>query len=119
MVRLGLIGSGSIGAFHAESIARRIHGAELAAVADRSVGWGAEPAEEGLDVLDEQLGLFERGKVATAIELAPVHDMVGALSEASHGSGEIGSEDGDTGGGRGVCGDGCRRRVEGLPVEAG
>ncbi|MGO3884678.1 MAG: Gfo/Idh/MocA family oxidoreductase [Mycetocola sp.] len=33
-VRLGLIGSGWIGAFHAESIVRRVNGAELAAVVD-------------------------------------------------------------------------------------
>lgn len=33
-VRLGLIGSGWIGAFHAESIARRLPGAVLAAIAD-------------------------------------------------------------------------------------
>jgi myo-inositol 2-dehydrogenase/D-chiro-inositol 1-dehydrogenase len=37
-VRLGLIGSGWIGAFHAESIARRIPGAVLAAVADPVTG---------------------------------------------------------------------------------
>jgi myo-inositol 2-dehydrogenase/D-chiro-inositol 1-dehydrogenase len=37
-VRLGLIGSGWIGAFHAESIARRIPGAVLAAVADPVAG---------------------------------------------------------------------------------
>ena len=80
---------------------------------------GAEAAEKGLDVLDEQLGLFERGEVATAVELAPLHDVVVALGEASHRSGEIGSEDGDTGGGREMCGDGFGRRVEGLPAEAG
>ncbi|NQX13075.1 Gfo/Idh/MocA family oxidoreductase [Microbacteriaceae bacterium VKM Ac-2855] len=37
-IRLGLIGSGWIGAFHAETIARRIHGVELAAVADPAPG---------------------------------------------------------------------------------
>jgi Predicted dehydrogenases and related proteins len=37
-VRLGLIGSGWIGAFHAESIVRRIHGADLIAVADPAPG---------------------------------------------------------------------------------
>ena len=36
-VRLGLIGSGWMGAFHAESIARRVPGAELAAIADPNV----------------------------------------------------------------------------------
>ena len=33
-VRIGLIGSGWMGAFHAESIARRVPGAVLAAIAD-------------------------------------------------------------------------------------
>lgn len=37
-VRLGLIGSGWIGAFHAETIARRLPGVELAAVADPAPG---------------------------------------------------------------------------------
>ncbi|KQZ11902.1 dehydrogenase [Microbacterium sp. Root53] len=37
-VRIGLIGSGWIGAFHAESLARRIPGAVLAAVADPAPG---------------------------------------------------------------------------------
>lgn len=37
-VRVGLLGSGGIGAFHGESIARRIAGAELAAVADPAPG---------------------------------------------------------------------------------
>jgi myo-inositol 2-dehydrogenase / D-chiro-inositol 1-dehydrogenase len=36
-VRIGLIGSGWMGAFHAESIARRVPGAELAAIADPNV----------------------------------------------------------------------------------
>lgn len=36
-VRIGLIGSGWMGVFHAESIARRVPGAELAAIADPNV----------------------------------------------------------------------------------
>ncbi|MFD2361311.1 MULTISPECIES: Gfo/Idh/MocA family oxidoreductase [unclassified Arthrobacter] len=36
-VRIGLIGSGWMGAFHAESIARRVPGAELAAIADPNI----------------------------------------------------------------------------------
>ena len=36
-VRIGLIGSGWMGAFHAESIARRVPGAVLAAIADPNV----------------------------------------------------------------------------------
>lgn len=36
-VRIGLIGSGWMGAFHAESVARRVPGAELAAIADPNV----------------------------------------------------------------------------------
>jgi myo-inositol 2-dehydrogenase/D-chiro-inositol 1-dehydrogenase len=36
-VKIGLIGSGWMGAFHAESIARRVPGAELAAIADPNV----------------------------------------------------------------------------------
>ena len=36
-VRIGLIGSGWMGAFHAESIARRVPGADLAALADPNV----------------------------------------------------------------------------------
>ncbi|MHA7222808.1 Gfo/Idh/MocA family oxidoreductase [Arthrobacter sp. RHLT1-20] len=36
-VHIGLIGSGWMGAFHAESIARRVPGAELAAIADPNV----------------------------------------------------------------------------------
>ncbi|WP_285250520.1 Gfo/Idh/MocA family oxidoreductase [Pseudarthrobacter sp. fls2-241-R2A-168] len=36
-VRIGLIGSGWMGAFHAESIARRVPGASLAAIADPTV----------------------------------------------------------------------------------
>jgi myo-inositol 2-dehydrogenase/D-chiro-inositol 1-dehydrogenase len=37
-VRIGLIGSGWMGAFHAESIARRVPGAVLAAIADPNLG---------------------------------------------------------------------------------
>ena len=36
-VRIGLIGSGWMGAFHADSIARRVPGAVLAAIADPNV----------------------------------------------------------------------------------
>jgi myo-inositol 2-dehydrogenase/D-chiro-inositol 1-dehydrogenase len=36
-VRIGLIGSGWMGAFHAESIARRVTGADLAAIADPNI----------------------------------------------------------------------------------
>lgn len=36
-VRIGLIGSGWMGAFHAESIARRVPGAELTAIADPNI----------------------------------------------------------------------------------
>ncbi|NQX10412.1 Gfo/Idh/MocA family oxidoreductase [Microbacteriaceae bacterium VKM Ac-2855] len=43
-IRLGLIGSGWIGAFRAETIARRIHGVELAAVADPAPGAAARVA---------------------------------------------------------------------------
>jgi len=35
-VRVGLIGAGAIGSFHGESIARRLHNAQLAAIADPS-----------------------------------------------------------------------------------
>ncbi|WP_449282167.1 Gfo/Idh/MocA family oxidoreductase [Leucobacter sp.] len=44
-VRLGLIGSGWIGAFHAETIAQRIPGATLEAVADPQSGAAARVAE--------------------------------------------------------------------------
>lgn len=44
-VRLGLIGSGWIGEFHAETIARRIPGAVLEAVADPRPGAAAQVAE--------------------------------------------------------------------------
>ncbi|GAA4762813.1 Gfo/Idh/MocA family oxidoreductase [Microbacterium gilvum] len=44
-VRLGLLGSGWIGAYHAESIVRRIADAELVAVADPSPGAAARVAE--------------------------------------------------------------------------
>jgi len=37
-VNVGLIGAGAIGSFHGESIARRVHGAQLAAIADPVAG---------------------------------------------------------------------------------
>ncbi len=45
-VRLGLIGSGWMGAFHGESIARRVPGAVLAAVADPNVDSAASVAAQ-------------------------------------------------------------------------
>src|SRR5918994_5448022 len=47
-VRVGLIGAGGIGSFHAESLARRVADAELAAVAD--------PAEETAERVASSLG---------------------------------------------------------------
>jgi myo-inositol 2-dehydrogenase/D-chiro-inositol 1-dehydrogenase len=47
-VRIGLIGAGAIGSFHGESIARRLHNAQLAAIADPSPG----PAQRLAERLD-------------------------------------------------------------------
>jgi myo-inositol 2-dehydrogenase/D-chiro-inositol 1-dehydrogenase len=43
-VRVALIGSGRMGAFHGETLARRLPGAELAAVADPAPGAAARLA---------------------------------------------------------------------------
>src|SRR5688500_11587755 len=48
-VRLGLIGAGWIGSFHAESIAQRISGARLEAIAD--------PALSAVEALASRLGV--------------------------------------------------------------
>ena len=45
-VRVALIGSGRMGAFHGESLARRIPGARLAAVADPAPGAAERLAAE-------------------------------------------------------------------------
>src|SRR5215471_1914854 len=57
---------------------------------------GGQRREEGPDVLDEQFGRFQRGEMATGLEVAPVHDVVGALGVAA--DGDVLGEDGHAGG---------------------
>ena len=40
--------------------------------------WPSQRAEEGADILDQQLGLFEGGEVAATREVAPVLEVAGA-----------------------------------------
>nr|WP_251042044.1 Gfo/Idh/MocA family oxidoreductase [Arthrobacter sp. ISL-30] len=73
-VRIGLIGSGWMGAFHAESIARRIPGAELAAIADPNV--------ESAEALAATLGTLKVTADATDILADPEIDAVVIASPA-------------------------------------
>mgnify|MGYP006164331197 CR=1 FL=1 len=57
----------------------------------------AQLAEEGPDVVEQQVGGFHGGEVAAAVELRPVHQVVViALGEAPDGL-EVVGEDGDAG----------------------
>jgi hypothetical protein len=56
----------------------------------------AEWAEEGSDVVGEEVGGFHGGEVTTAVEFRPVDDGVFALGEAP--DGDVAREDGDPGG---------------------
>jgi hypothetical protein len=53
-------------------------------VGDRAAPAGspAEPAEEIAHVADQEVGYLHGGEVTTAVELGPVHDVVGLLGEA-------------------------------------
>jgi myo-inositol 2-dehydrogenase/D-chiro-inositol 1-dehydrogenase len=73
-VRIGLIGSGWMGAFHAESIARRIPGAELTAIADPNV--------ESAEALATALGTSKVTADATDILADPEIDAVVIASPA-------------------------------------
>src|SRR6478752_7731582 len=73
-VRVALIGSGWMGAFHAESIARRIPGAVLAAIADPNV--------ESAAALASQLGTARVTADAADILADPEIDAVVIASPA-------------------------------------
>ena len=73
-VRIGLIGSGWMGAFHAESIARRVPGADLAAIADPNV--------ESAAVLASVLGVGKVTADAADILADPEIDAVIIASPA-------------------------------------
>ncbi|NVM93811.1 Gfo/Idh/MocA family oxidoreductase [Arthrobacter wenxiniae] len=84
-VRLGLIGAGWIGAFHAESIARRLPGVELAAVAD--------PALDAARALAARLGdarvsadaadLFADPDIDGVVIASPARFHAGLISQAA------------------------------------
>ena len=73
-VRIGLIGSGWMGAFHAESVARRVPGAALAAIAD--------PNTESAQSLALQLGTAKVTASAEDIFADPEIDAVVIASPA-------------------------------------
>ena len=73
-VRIGLIGSGWMGAFHAESVARRVPGAALAAIAD--------PNTESAQSLALQLGTAQVTASAEDIFADPEIDAVVIASPA-------------------------------------
>ncbi|WP_026556047.1 Gfo/Idh/MocA family oxidoreductase [Arthrobacter sp. 35W] len=73
-VRLGLVGSGWMGAFHAESIARHIPGATLAAIAD--------PALEAASALAARLGVAKVTADAADLLADPAIDGVVIASPA-------------------------------------
>jgi AraC-like DNA-binding protein len=50
----------------------------------RALGGSAQRAEEPAQILDEQVGNLERGEVAAALEVRPVHDGVDPVGEVSH-----------------------------------
>jgi myo-inositol 2-dehydrogenase/D-chiro-inositol 1-dehydrogenase len=81
-VRIGLIGAGWMGAFHAESIARRIPGAVLAAVAD--------PNLESAEALAGALGTTKVTGDAADILADPEIDAVVIASPARFHAGLIG-----------------------------
>ena len=58
----------------------------------------AHHAEEGPDVLDEQVGRLHRGEVAAPVELRPVHDLVLAFGDPT--DRRVAGEDGDAGAAR-------------------
>jgi myo-inositol 2-dehydrogenase / D-chiro-inositol 1-dehydrogenase len=88
-LRLGLIGSGWMGAFHAESVVMRVPGAELTAVAD--------PAPGAADALTDRLGgtpyrdaadLLQDGRVDAVMIASPARfhtDLVAAAAAAGKG----------------------------------
>ena len=57
-----------------------------------------EWAKEGADVVDEQVGLFHRGEMTAAVELAPVDDVIVPFGQAPYGQHGVAWEDGDPGG---------------------
>jgi myo-inositol 2-dehydrogenase/D-chiro-inositol 1-dehydrogenase len=73
-VRIGLIGSGWMGAFHADSIARRVPGAVLAAIAD--------PNTESAEALAQSLGTAKVTASAEDILADPEIDAVIIASPA-------------------------------------
>ena len=81
-VRIGLIGSGWMGAFHAESIARRVPGAVLAAIAD--------PNLESAEALAGALGTAKVTADAADILADPEIDAVVIASPARFHSALIG-----------------------------
>jgi myo-inositol 2-dehydrogenase/D-chiro-inositol 1-dehydrogenase len=86
LVNVGLIGSGWMGAFHAESLARRVPGARLAAVADPAPGAAAKLTEAlgGTAYLDAA-ELLADPKVAAVVISSPASthtDLVIAAADA-------------------------------------
>ena len=90
-VRVALIGSGRMGAFHGESLARRIPGARLAAVADPARGGGGAAgggAGRGYGVHGGGRGVRRAPEVDAVVIAAPARfhaDLVVAAAAAGKG----------------------------------
>lgn len=84
---VGLIGAGGIGTFHGESLARRVHGTRLAAIADPAPGVAdALAATLGCDVTyDDAADLIADDRVEAVLIAAPARfhaDLVVAAADA-------------------------------------
>jgi myo-inositol 2-dehydrogenase / D-chiro-inositol 1-dehydrogenase len=68
LTSVGLIGAGWIGAFHGESLARRVPGARLVMIADPAPGAAARPDWKDRGLLDTSIVTirFDNGAMATA-----------------------------------------------------
>lgn len=73
LVRVALIGAGGIGEFHAQTLARHLHGAHLAAIADPRRANAERAAAHGDDVIlaDDAESLFARDDIDAVVIAAP------------------------------------------------
>src|SRR6266550_997017 len=83
-VAIGLIGAGAIGAFHGESVARRVPGARLAAIADPAPGASQRLADElgGMPSYTDPGELIGNPNVEAVLIAAPARFHAGLIEAA-------------------------------------
>ena len=72
-MRMALIGAGGIGEFHAETLARHVHGAQLVAIADPIRASAEQAAAHGdaIDLFEDPIAVLARADIDAVVIAAP------------------------------------------------